>query len=75
MSGLTKKLKPDRSKIDTHNPKELKCWTKSLNASKVEVLGHREGWQLGSVREERWCQRGEPPVRLMTFRIATLAQN
>ena len=38
MSHLVKRAKPDRSKIDAENDKELKYWTKALGASKEEVL-------------------------------------
>lgn len=54
MSGLTKKLKPDRSKIDASNPKELKYWTKALEASVDEVLAAIEkvGNSAAAVRKE-----------------------
>jgi hypothetical protein len=54
MSGLTKKLKPDRSKIEADNPKELKYWTKALDASKGEVLAAVEkvGNSAAAVRKE-----------------------
>lgn len=54
MRGLTKKLKPDRSKIDSDNPAELKHWTKALNASKDEVLAAIEkvGNSAATVKKE-----------------------
>ena len=54
MSSLTKKLKPDRSKIDADNPRELKYWTKSLDSSKDEVLAAIEkvGNSAAAVRKE-----------------------
>ncbi|MBN8991631.1 MAG: DUF3606 domain-containing protein [Rhizobiales bacterium] len=54
MTGLTKKLKPDRSKIDADNPTELKYWTKALEASKDEVLAAIEkvGNSAAAVRKE-----------------------
>jgi hypothetical protein len=54
MSNLTKKMKPDRSKIDADNPKELRYWTKALGVSKEEVLNAIEkvGNSAASVRKE-----------------------
>jgi Protein of unknown function (DUF3606) len=54
MSSLTKKLKPDRSKIDADNSKELKYWTKALGASKGDVLAAIEkvGSSAAAVRKE-----------------------
>ncbi len=54
MSNLAKKVKPDRSKIDAENTKELKYWTKALDASKDEVLAAIEkvGNSAAAVRKE-----------------------
>jgi hypothetical protein len=60
MTGLTKPVKPDRSKIDAENPKELKYWTKALGVSKEEVLDAIEkvGNSAATVRKE--LAAGEP---------------
>lgn len=54
MSSLTKKPKPDRSKIDTQNAKELKYWTKALSVSKETLLEAIEkvGNAAATVRKE-----------------------
>ena len=54
MSNLVKKVKPDRSKIDPENLKELKYWTKALGASKEKVLAAIEkvGYSASAVRKE-----------------------
>jgi hypothetical protein len=54
MSSLTKKTKPDRSKIDAQNAKELKYWTKALGVSKEALLEAMEkvGNAAATVRKE-----------------------
>jgi uncharacterized protein DUF3606 len=54
MSSLTKKTKPDRSKIDAQNAKELKYWTKALGVSKETLLQAIEkvGNAAATVRKE-----------------------
>jgi hypothetical protein len=54
MSSLVKPVKPDRGTIDIMNPKELKYWTKALDASKEEVLHAIEkvGNSAAAVRKE-----------------------
>jgi Protein of unknown function (DUF3606) len=38
MSNLVKKTKPDRSKIDPENSREMKFWTRALDVSRDEIL-------------------------------------
>jgi hypothetical protein len=38
MPGLTKRMTPDRSKIDAQDAKQLKFWLKSLGVSKEDLL-------------------------------------
>jgi hypothetical protein len=54
MPGLTKKTTPDRSKIDTHDAKQLKYWVKSLGVSKEDILEAigKVGNAAASVRKE-----------------------
>jgi Protein of unknown function (DUF3606) len=54
MSSLSKKTKPDRSKIDAQNAKELKYWTKALGVSKETLLEAIEkvGNAAATVRKE-----------------------
>jgi hypothetical protein len=54
MSNLAKKTKPDRSKIDAQNAKELKYWTKALGVSKETLLEAIEkvGNAASTVRKE-----------------------
>jgi Protein of unknown function (DUF3606) len=37
MSGLTRKATPDRSKINMHQPEEVKFWIRHLNVSKEDL--------------------------------------
>jgi len=37
MSNLTKKERPDRSKINMRDPREIKYWTKALRVSEDEL--------------------------------------
>jgi len=37
MDSLTKRDQPDRSKINMHQPHEVKYWTHALNVSKEEL--------------------------------------
>ena len=43
MEGLTKREQPDRSKINVHQPDELKAWTRALNVTREELLAAVEG--------------------------------
>jgi predicted RNA-binding protein YlqC (UPF0109 family) len=37
MSSLTKRAQPDRSKINMHEPQELKSWAHALGVSQEEL--------------------------------------
>jgi hypothetical protein len=54
MSNLTKRTKPDRSKIDAQNAQELKYWMKALGVSKEALLEAIEkvGNAAATVRKE-----------------------
>jgi hypothetical protein len=64
MSSLTKKTKPDRSKIDAQNAKELKYWTKALGVSKETLLEAIEkvGNAVATVRKELVTQSPFSPT-------------
>ena len=38
MSNLTRKLTPDRSKIDLHDARQVKYWTRALGVTKAALL-------------------------------------
>ena len=38
MESLTKREQPDRSKINVHQPDELKAWARALNVTRKELL-------------------------------------
>lgn len=38
MSNLTRKLTPDRSKIELHDAEQVKYWTRALGVTKAELL-------------------------------------
>jgi Protein of unknown function (DUF3606) len=54
MPGLTKRMTPDRSKIDVQDAKQLKVWLKSLGASKEDLLEaiDKVGNAAAAVRKE-----------------------
>ena len=54
MDSLTKKEQPDRSKINMHQPHEVKHWTHALEVSKEELQKAVEkvGNSAASVRKE-----------------------
>ena len=54
MSNLTKKERPDRSKINMHDPREVKYWTKALRVSDEELQKAVEkvGNSAATVRKE-----------------------
>ena len=54
MEGLTKRDQPDRSKINVHQPDELKCWIRTLDVTRDELLAAVEkvGNSAAAVRNE-----------------------
>jgi len=54
MESLTKRIKPDRSKINMHQAWELDHWTKELGVSKSELqrLIDKVGNSAAEVRKE-----------------------
>jgi hypothetical protein len=54
MGNLTKPEQPDRSKIDMHQPNEVKYWSRALGVSKEELLKavDKVGNSAASVRKE-----------------------
>ena len=54
MSGLTKKERPDRSKINVHDPREVKYWAKALRVSEEELQKavDKVGNSAATVRKE-----------------------
>ena len=55
MPGLTKRMTPDRSKIDAQDAKQLKFWLKSLGVSREDLLEaiDKVGNAAAAVRKER----------------------
>jgi Protein of unknown function (DUF3606) len=54
MESLTKREQPDRSKINVHQPDELKGWTRALNVTREELLAavDKVGDSAAAVRKE-----------------------
>jgi hypothetical protein len=54
MDTITKKEQPDRSKINTHEVLELRCWAKELGVSKEQLRKAVEkvGNSAAAVRKE-----------------------
>jgi predicted RNA-binding protein YlqC (UPF0109 family) len=54
MDSLTKRERPDRSKINMHQPHEVKYWTHALNVSKEELQKaiDKVGNSAAAVRKE-----------------------
>lgn len=54
MESLTKREPPDRSKINVHQPDELKAWTRALNVTREELLAavDKVGDSAAGVRKE-----------------------
>ena len=54
MESLTKREQPDRSKINVHQPDELKAWTRALNVTREELLAavDKVGDSAAGVRKE-----------------------
>jgi uncharacterized protein DUF3606 len=54
MSNMTKKEKPDRSKINMNEPDEIKCWCHALGVSPEDLQRavDKVGNSAASVRKE-----------------------
>jgi hypothetical protein len=54
MESLTKREQPDRSKINVHQADELKCWIRTLDVTRDELLAAVEkvGNSAAAVRNE-----------------------
>jgi predicted RNA-binding protein YlqC (UPF0109 family) len=54
MDSLTKREQPDRSKINLHQPHEVKYWTRALHVSQEELQKAIEkvGNSAAAVRKE-----------------------
>jgi len=54
MESLTKRQHPDRSRIQVHQPDELKGWTRALNVTREELLAavDKVGDSAAAVRKE-----------------------
>ena len=54
MDSLTKKQQPDRSKINLHQPHEVKYWTRALKVSQDELRKavDKVGNSAAAVRKE-----------------------
>lgn len=58
MPGLTKRMTPDRSKIDAQDAKQLKFWLKSLGVSKEDLLEAIDKVGNAGCGEERATREG-----------------
>src|SRR5262245_39957814 len=54
MESLTKREQPDRSKVNVHQPDELKAWTRALNVTSEKLLAavDKVGDSAAGVRKE-----------------------
>jgi hypothetical protein len=54
VNNLTKRLMPDRSKINVHEPLEAKCWAHKLGVSQQQLraLVEKVGNSAAAVRKE-----------------------
>jgi Protein of unknown function (DUF3606) len=54
MDDPKKRASPDRSKINMHEPREVKCWTKELgvNRNQLQKLVDKVGHSAAAVRKE-----------------------
>ena len=54
MNSLTKREQPDRSKINMHQPHEVKYWTRALNVSREDLQKavDKVGNSAAAVRKE-----------------------
>ena len=62
MDSLTQREQPDRSKINMHQPHEVKYWTHALNVSKDELQKtiDKVGNSAAAVRKELGIIGKEP---------------
>ena len=60
MDSLTKKVQPDRSKINMHQPFEVKYWTHALNVSREDLQKavDKVGNSAATVRKELGVTNG-----------------
>jgi Protein of unknown function (DUF3606) len=60
MGGLIKKVQPDRSKINLHEPYEIKYWSRALGVSKDELTKavDKVGNSAAMVRKELGLTHG-----------------
>jgi hypothetical protein len=66
MDGLTKREQPDRSKINLHQPDELKYWSHALGVSKEKIRAAIEkvGNSAAAVRKELGvAPEGQTPAK------------
>ena len=54
MESLTKREQPDRSKVNVHEPDQLKAWTRELNVTREQLLTavDKVGDSAAGVRKE-----------------------
>jgi Protein of unknown function (DUF3606) len=57
MGSLTKREQPDRSKINMHEPHEVKYWTHKLNVSKEELQKAVDTVGNSAAADRASCQR------------------
>jgi len=71
MESLTKREQPNRSKINVHQPDELKCWTRALDVRREELLAaiDKVGNSATAVRREleRMASRQEANAKKQEF--------
>jgi hypothetical protein len=62
MSGLTKRETADRSKINMHQPREVKCWSRQLGVSRqrLQALVEKVGNSAAAVQKELDHSKGDP---------------
>lgn len=60
MDSLTKKEKPDRSKISLHRPHQVKYWMRALSVSRADLQRavDKVGDSAAAVRKELGIHRG-----------------
>ena len=64
MDSLTKKEQPDRSKINMHQPHEVKYWLRALGVSKEDLQKavDKVGNSAATVRKELGIEIAEKPA-------------
>jgi hypothetical protein len=64
MDSLTKKEQPDRSKINMHQPDEVKYWVRTLGVTKEDLQKAVEkvGNSAATVRKELGIEVAEKPA-------------